>query len=206
MQASCDIGHTLRVSCGKVVGASDLVQNLSKDQRRGRATILGKIRHSQKRKVKRSWCLVSCLSWLARLGFLSRARVSGSFFPVPACFLSVFSFSFCFFPLAAVVTFQLPDRRDVGSKARAPNQEPVQGADPRTGFFRYPSTRDCLAYLVAPVLFFVFLFAVLFLAQRAWKACNLSTSASEEHPVQVVWSIGVAQCIPRRFRLQELEE
>ena len=52
-------------------------------------------------------------------------------------------------------------------------------------------------------------------AQRAWNVCNLSTSASEEsflnwprchHPVQVVWSIGVAQCVPRRFRQQALEE
>ena len=52
-------------------------------------------RHSQKRKVKRSWCLVSNLSWLARLWFLSRARVSGSFFwslRVSVCFFFLLLF------------------------------------------------------------------------------------------------------------------
>ena len=122
-------------------------------------------RHSQKRKAKRTWCPVSCLSWLARLGFLSRARVSGSFFFFfRSLRVSVFSFSFCFFTLAAGVTFQLPEGGTSGqTHGYRPTQEKVEGADPRTGPFRYPFTRDCLAYLVAPVLFFVFLFATLFL-------------------------------------------
>ena len=103
-------------------------------------------RYSQKRKVKRSWCPVSCLSWLARLGFLSRARVSGSFFPIPACFC-LFFFLLLFLSIGR------------GRHVPAPGWEGRRvkrtGAD--------PSARDCLAYLVAPVLFFVFLFATLFL-------------------------------------------
>ena len=76
--------------------------------------------------------------------------------------------SVCFFLLllflsfVAGVTFQLPDGRDVGSNARAPTQETVQGADPRTGFSRYHSTYVFLVYLVALVLNFVFHFVILF--------------------------------------------
>ena len=55
-----------------------------------------------------------------------------------------------------------PGGRDVGSSAGAPTREPVQGADPRTGFYRYPSTYDFDVYLVAPDLFFPFSFAILF--------------------------------------------
>ena len=44
-----------------------------------------------------------------------------------------------------------PGGRDVGSSSGAPTQEPVQGADPRTGFFRYPSTYDFVVYLLAPL-------------------------------------------------------
>ena len=50
--------------------------------------------------MKRPWCPVSCLSWLAVPGFLSRALVSGSFFPVPACF--------CLFFLPPSVSFLCP--------------------------------------------------------------------------------------------------
>ena len=113
-----------------------------------------------KRKVKRPWCPVSCLCWLAVPGFfLVSVRWLSCW--VPAWFLSVFSFSFCLFPLAAGVTFQLPDGRDVGSNARAPTQETVQGADPRTGFYRYPSAYGFVVYLVAPDLFFPLHFAIL---------------------------------------------
>ena len=55
-----------------------------------------------------------------------------------------------------------PGGRDVGSSAGAPTQEPELGTDPRTGFFRYPSTYVFLVYFVAPALFFPFLFATLF--------------------------------------------
>ena len=45
-----------------------------------------------------------------------------------------------------------PSGRDVGSSSeRAPTQEPVQGADPRTGFYRYPSTYVVVVFLVALV-------------------------------------------------------
>ena len=57
---------------------------------------------------------------------------------VLAWFLSVFSFSFCLFPLAAGVTFQLPDGRDVGSNARAPTQEPVEAPTLKLAFSGIP--------------------------------------------------------------------
>ena len=131
------------------------------------------------RKVKWPWCPVSCLSWLAvRVSFPG----SGPWFsfPVPVCFLSVFSSSFCFFLLAAGVTSQLPDGRDVGSNARAPTQETVQGADPRTGFSRYSSTYDFLVYLVAPVLYFVFHFVILFSAYAFSDNANSVLSGARQ--------------------------
>ena len=83
-----------------------------------------KNRHTQIEMWKWPWCLVSCLSWLAvRVSF--PGSVPWFSFPVPVCFLSVFSSSFCFFLLAAGVTSQLPDGRHVGSKR--------EGTDPRNG-------------------------------------------------------------------------
>ena len=55
-----------------------------------------------------------------------------------------------------------PRGRDVGSIAGAPTQEPVQGTDPRTGFFRYPSTCVFLVCFVASALVFLFLYATIF--------------------------------------------
>ena len=94
-------------------------------------------RHSQKRKVKRSWCpVVACPGWPG-WGFFP-GLVSLVLFSGPCVFLSVFSFSVCFFPLAAGVTFQLPDGRDVGSNARAPTQEPVEAPTQEPAFSGIP--------------------------------------------------------------------
>ena len=93
-----------------------------------------KNRHSQKRFVKRPWSLVSCLSWFAWLGVLSRARVSGPLSGsqrVSVCFFLLFLF------IDRGRHVPAPGGRGVGSIARAPTQVPVQGTDPRTGFFRY---------------------------------------------------------------------
>ena len=118
-------------------------------------------RHSQKRKVKRSWCPVSCLSWLARLGFLSRARVSGSFFQ--SLRVSVFFFLFLFLSIGRGRHVPAPGWEGRRVKRTGTDPRTGGGADPRTGFFRYTSTYAFLLYFDAPVLFFVFLFATLFL-------------------------------------------
>ena len=139
----------------------------------------GQVPFGTNRNVKWPWCPVSCLSWLAvRVSFLG--SVPWFSFPVPVCFLSVFSSTFCFFLLAAGVTSQLPDGRDVGSNSRAPTQETVQGADPRTGFFRYSSTYDFLVYLVAPVLYFVFHFDILFSAYAFSDNANSVLSGARQ--------------------------
>ena len=59
-----------------------------------------------------------------------------------------------------------PGGRDVGSSAVATTQEPAQGADPKTGSFRYPSAYGFVVYLVAPGLFFPLHFAILL--WRSW--------------------------------------
>ena len=133
-------------------------------------------RHSQKRKVKRSWCPVSCLSWLARLGFLSRASVSGSLFPV--------------FPARHVPAPGWEGRR---VKRTGTDPRTGGGADPRTGFFRYPSTYALILYLDAPVLFFVFLFATLFLR---------ITTGSRSIPATHDWTFFTSRSAVRAQTLQ----
>ena len=160
-------------------GSFDLVQNLSKDQRCGRATILrlrrgnafdhlfggpvpvgtekaeGSVhcpraptqepskglrphnRHSQKRKVKRSWSPVSCLSWLAGLGVLSRARVSGFFFSVQACFCLFFFLSPSVFSIGRGRHVPAPGWEGRRVKCTGTDPRTGGGADPKTGFFRY---------------------------------------------------------------------
>ena len=113
-----------------------------------------------RRNVFLPWCPVSSLSWPASAGaFL----VPGRWFSGPAssgCCL--FWFRLMFLSTGRGRHVPAPGGRDVGSSAVAPTQEPVQGADPRTGFYRYPSTYDFDVYLVAPDLFFPFSFAILF--------------------------------------------
>ena len=83
----------------------------------------------------------SCLSWLAWLWFLSQARASGSFSLSRRGSCLFFSFSFCFFPLVAVVTFQLLEGgtsdQTLGhrpmNRYRAPTQGPAfSGTSSRT--------------------------------------------------------------------------
>ena len=119
-----------------------------------------KNRHSSKTKrvSARVFCLLPVLACLWR-GFPG----SGSLVlrPCPFGFLFVlFRLMFLFFGRGRHVP--APSGRDVGSSAGAPTQEPELGTDPRTGFFRYPSTYVFLVYFVAPALFFPFLFATLF--------------------------------------------
>ena len=119
-----------------------------------------KNRHSQRRNVFLPGCSVffpvlACL-WRGFPG-------SGSLVlrPCPFGFLFVlFRLMFLFIGRGRHVP--APSGRDVGSSAGAPTQEPELGTDPRTGFFRYPSTYVFLVYFVAPALFFPFLFATLF--------------------------------------------
>ena len=88
------------------------------------------------RKVKRPWCPVSFLSWLAVRGFLS-ALGSLVRFPCPGVFLSIF---FSFFG-------RRPKNRSVPSFGRGASSSSSRregrrvrrkGTDPRTGPFRHP--------------------------------------------------------------------
>ena len=82
--------------------------------------------------MKRSWCPVFCLSWLARLGFLSRARVSGSFF-------RSLRVSVCFFFFRLLLSIgrgrHVPAPRWEGRRVKR------TGTDPRTGGGRRPKNR-----------------------------------------------------------------
>ena len=90
----------------------------------------------QRRNVFLPGCFVLSLSWPACGGaFLGSPALP---LRVPVCFCS----ALCFFLLAAGVTFQLPAG---GRRVKR------RGTDPRTGFFRYPSTYGFVVYLVACV-------------------------------------------------------
>ena len=193
-EVGCDVCPFLRYQ-----GAFHLVQDLSKDQRCGRAAIWGSreqrlsppVRWSSpswdwkgggfsalpsgadprterraptlqpalsKRKVFRPWSPVSCLSWLAVwVSFPG----SGPWFSFPGLCV----FPVCFFFLSLFLSF--------GRGRHVP--APGEGTDPRNGtgrrpkdwFSRYSSTYDFLVYLVAPVLYFVFHFVILFSAYDA---------------------------------------
>ena len=92
---------------------------------------------------------------------LSWFRVAGFSGPAPSG-SSLFWFRLMFLFIGRGRHVPAPSGRDVGSSAGAPTQEPELGTDPRTGFFRYPSTYVFLVYFVAPALFFPFFFATLF--------------------------------------------
>ena len=113
-------------------------------------------------KVKSVSALVSCLllSWPACAGaFL----VPGLWFSGPAPSGScLFLFRLVFLSAGRGRHVPAPSGRDVGSSSGAPTQEPVRGPDPRTGFFRYPSTCVVVVFLIALALLFSFLFATLF--------------------------------------------
>ena len=82
---------------------------------------------------------------------LSGFRVAGFSGPAPSV-SCLFLFRLMFLSTGRGRHFPAPSGRDVGSSSkRAPTQEPVQGADPRTGFYRYPSTYDFVVYLLAPL-------------------------------------------------------
>ena len=128
-----------------------------------------KNRHSSKTKrvSARVFCLLPVLACLWR-GFPG----SGSLVlrPCPFGFLFVL-FRLMFLFLGRGRHVPAPSGRDVGSSAGAPTQEPELGTDPRTGFFRYPSTYVFLVYFVAPALFFPFLFATLFRVCTSRSGC-----------------------------------
>ena len=105
--------------------------------------------------MKRPWCLVSCLSWLAvRVSFPG----SGPWFsfPVPVYFLSVFSSSF-FWPRASRTSSPM------GGTSGQPKKRyraPTQG--------------------VAPVLYFVFHFVILFSAYAFSDNANSVLSGARQ--------------------------
>ena len=119
-----------------------------------------KNRHSSKAKrvSARVFCLLPVLACLWR-GFPGPGSLVLR--PCPFGFLFVL-FRLMFLFLGRGRHVPAPSGRDVGSSAGAPTQEPELGTDPRTGFYRYPSTYDFDVYLVAPDLFFPFSFAILF--------------------------------------------
>ena len=87
--------------------------------------------------------------------------VPGRWFSGPApSGSSLFLFRLMFLSIGRGRRVPAPSGRDVGSSAGAPTQEPAQGADPRTGFYRYPSAYGFVVYLVAPDLFFPLHFAI----------------------------------------------
>ena len=118
-----------------------------------------------RRNVFLPWCPVSSLSWPACAGAL---LVPGRWFSGPAPSGScLFWFRLMFLSIGRGRRVPAPSwRDDVGSSAGAPTQEPAQGADPRTAFYRYPSAYGFVVYLVAPSLFFPLHFAILL--WRSW--------------------------------------
>ena len=125
-----------------------------------------KNRQSQRRKVFLPGCSVFSLSWpacawslLVPVRWFSGPAPSGS---------SLFWFRLMFLSIGRGRRVPAPSGRDVGSSAVAPTQEPAQGADPRTGFCRYPSAYGFVVYLVAPGLSFPLHFAILF--WRSWHS------------------------------------
>ena len=130
-----------------------------------------KNRQSQRRKVFLPGCSVFSLSWPAcAWSLLVPVRwFSG---PAPSA-SSLFWFRLMFLSIGRGRRVPAASGRDVGSSAVAPTQEPAQGADPRTGFCRYPSAYGFVVYLVAPGLFFPLHFAILL--WRSWHCfpCTL---------------------------------
>ena len=109
------------------------------------------------------WCPVSFLSWPACAGaFL----VPGLWFSGPAPSGScLFLFRLVFLSAGRGRHVPAPSGRDVGSSSGAPTQEPVRGADPRTGFYRYPSACVVVVFLFAlafPLCYFIFRVCVSF--------------------------------------------
>ena len=120
-----------------------------------------KNRQSQRRKVVLPGCSVFSLSWPACAWSL---LVPGRWFSGPApSGSSLFWFRLMFLSIGRGRHVSQEGRR---VSAGAPTQEPAQGADPRTGFCRYPSAYGFVVYLVAPGLFFPLHFAILL--WRSW--------------------------------------
>ena len=107
-----------------------------------------KNRQSQRRKVFLPGCSVFSLSWPACAWSLL-VPVRGFPGPAPSGSFLFWFRQICFFlwPRASRSSSQREGR---GSSAGAPTQETAQGADPRTGFCRYPSAYGFVVYLVAP--------------------------------------------------------
>ena len=113
-----------------------------------------------RRNVFLPWCPVSSLSWPACAGaFLVPGRWFFGPAPSGSC---LFLFRLMFLSTGRGRHVPAPGGRDVGSSAGAPTQEPVQGADPRTGFFRYHlcttflRTSLCLTCSFPCTLLFIF--------------------------------------------------
>ena len=113
-----------------------------------------------RRNVFLPWCPVSSLSWPASAGaFLVPDRWFCG--PAPSG-SSLFLFRLMFLSTGRGRHVPAPGGRDVGSSAGAPTQEPAQGADPRTGFFRYHlcttflRTSLCLTCSFPCTLLFIF--------------------------------------------------
>ena len=122
-------GGRVPVGTGKAEGSVHCPRAPTPEPSKGRRP---QNRHSQKRNVHRPWSPVSCLSCLAGLGVLSRARVSGPFtgsLRVSVCLFLFFLFLFI----------------DRGRHVPAPRWEgrrvKRQGADPRTGTGHRPKDR-----------------------------------------------------------------
>ena len=115
-------------------------------------------------KAKRVSALVSCFFLpcpglpLPGLSWFQVAVSPALSLRVPLCFL----FRLVFLSTGRGRHAPAPGGRDVGSNARAPTQEPVQGADPRTGFFMYHlctnflRTSLCLTCSFPCTLLFIF--------------------------------------------------
>ena len=143
-----------------------------------------------RRKVFLPWCPVSSLSWPACAGaFLVPGRWFSGSAPSGSC---LFWFRLMFLSTGRGRRVPAPSGRDVGSSAGAPTQEPVQGADPRTGFHRYPSTYDSAVYLVALVLYFPFCFAILFVV--VLELCSLFPSLLQLRLVKLLRSRWSPHC------------
>ena len=103
-------------------------------------------RHSQKRKVKQSWCPVSCLSWLARMGFFpGLVSLVLDLFPDPCVFPVCFFFFLLLF-LSIGRGRHVPAPGWEGRRVKCTGTDPRTGggADPKTGFFRYSFGRSML--------------------------------------------------------------
>ena len=146
--------HPLDHSCGRVAQRS--LERRRVQQRCPRAPTpepgkgrRPKNRHSSKAKrvSARGFCLLPVLACLCR-GFPG----SGSLVlrPCPFGFLFVL-FRLMFLSIGRGRHVPAPGGRDVGSNARAPTREPVQGTDPRNGSHLL-EVSPCLSLAVSPLL------------------------------------------------------